>query len=605
MATLTNDDITTLVEGRTVLTEFLATLAANGGRTAVRWQAADGTWEALSFDELADNVARAAAGLRELGVSPGDRVLLMMRNIPAFHWLDLAVLFLGATPVSIYNSSAPDQVEYLANHCGAGVAVVENASFLDKFVEVRDALPGLGSIVVLDPPAALPDGVIDASILADSDPIDLQAAVGSAAPDGLATIIYTSGTTGNPKGVMLSHFNLVWTAESLLDSFGWTRDGAAGKRVVSYLPMAHIAERMTSHYSLISFGYEITTCPETSLLTTYLAEVKPNLMFGVPRVWEKLYAGVTAALAADPEKAEKFAEAVAAGVPIRERMTAGTASEDDIATYEFLDAVAFSTVRELLGLNELENAVSSAAPLPSELITWFRTIGLPMAEMYGMSEATGPMTFSSSRPVAGSVGPAMPGGEVRLESDGELCYRGGNVFAGYLNEPEKTAEALDSDGWLHSGDIAEIDANGYVTIVDRKKELIITAGGKNVSPANLEAALKTITIVGQAAAIGDNRPFVSALVVLDAEVAPVWAAAQGIEFTDMNDLATKPAVEQAIAEGLEEAMSEFNGAERVKKVYILGEEWLPDTDLLTPTSKLKRRGVNAKFAEEIESLYRR
>ena len=605
MAALTNDEITTMVQGRTVLTEFLATLEANADRVALRWQQDDGSWGALTFTELADRVARAAAGLRELGVGPGDRVLLMMRNIPAFHWLDVAVLFVGATPVSIYNSSAPDQVQFLAQHSGATVAIVEDESFLAKFTPVRDSLPDLRTIVVLDAPASLPEGTQDASVLSDGEPIDLAASADIVGPDDLATIIYTSGTTGNPKGVMLSHFNLTWTAECLLSAFGWDRASAAGKRVVSYLPMAHIAERMTSHYSLISFGYEITTCPDTALLTTYLGQVKPNLMFGVPRVWEKIYAGVSAALAADPEKAEKFAEAVAAGAPIRERMTDGTATEDDIATYEFLDAVAFSTVRQLLGLDELENAVSSAAPLPSELITWFRTVGIPLAEMYGMSEATGPMTFSAEHPVAGAVGPAVPGGEVKLESDGELCYRGGNVFLGYRNAPEKTAEAIDADGWLHSGDIAEIDDAGYVTIVDRKKELIITAGGKNVSPANLEAALKTIPIVGQAAAIGDNRPFVSALVVLDPEVAPAWAEQQGIEFTDLADLATKPEVEKAIAEGLDEAMAEFNGAERVKKVHILGEEWLPDSDLLTPTSKLKRRGVNARFADEIEALYQR
>ena len=605
MATLTNDEIATMVEGRTVLTEFLATLEAHSARVALRWQQPDESWGSLTFAEVGDRVARAAAGLRDLGVGKGDRVLLMMRNIPDFHWLDLAVLFTGATPVSIYNSSAPDQVQFLAEHSQASVAIVEDGSFLDKFTAVRDALPQLRTIVVLQPPAELPDGTQDASVLTDATPLDLAGAADVAGPDDLATIIYTSGTTGNPKGVMLSHFNLVWTAECLLSAFGWTRGSAAGKRVVSYLPMAHIAERMTSHYSLISFGYEITTCPDTALLTTYLGQVKPNLMFGVPRVWEKIYAGVSAALAADPERAEKFSEAIAAGAPIRERMTEGTATDEDLATYEFLDAVAFSTVRQLLGLDELENAVSSAAPLPSELITWFRTVGIPLSEMYGMSEATGPMTFSSDRPVAGSVGPAVPGGEVKLESDGELCYRGGNVFVGYLNDPEKTAEAIDADGWLHSGDIAEIDEHGYVRIVDRKKELIITAGGKNVSPANLEAALKTIPIVGQAAAIGDNRPFVSALVVLDPEVAPAWAEAQGIEFTDLADLATKPAVEKAIAEGLDEAMAEFNGAERVKKVHILGEEWLPDSDLLTPTSKLKRRGIHARFADEIEGLYRR
>ncbi|MGB3412775.1 MAG: long-chain fatty acid--CoA ligase [Microthrixaceae bacterium] len=601
----TNEDFEKLANGRTVLTEFLQTSSVNAEKVALRWKNDDDTWTDFTFAEVAGNVAKAAAGLKSLGVGHGDRVLLMMRNIPDFHWLDIAVVFLGATPVSIYNSSAPEQVQYLATHCAAKVAIIEDDSFLAKFTPIRDSLPELSTIVVLHPEAAVSNGVLGPDVLTSTDPIDLAASVDAASPEDIATIIYTSGTTGNPKGVMLSHHNLVWTAESLLSAFGWTREGAPGKRVVSYLPMAHIAERMTSHYSLISFGYEVSCCPETSLLTAYLAEVRPHLMFGVPRVWEKIHAGVMAALSGDAERAQKFAEAIEAGAPIRERMTDGTATEEDIATYEFLDAVAFSTVRELLGLDRLETAVSSAAPLPPELITWFRTIGLPLAEMYGMSEATGPMTYSNEHPVAGTVGPAIPGGEVKLADDGELCYRGGNVFVGYLNEPEKTAEAIDEDGWLHSGDIAEVDDQGYVTIVDRKKELIITAGGKNISPANLEAALKQIPLIGQAAAIGDQRPFVSALVVLDPEFAPAWAAQNGVKFTDLNDLAKTPEVVKAVNEGLEEVMSHFNGAERVKKVVILGEEWLPDTDLLTPTSKLKRRGVNARFSNEIEGIYAR
>ncbi|MCB1258390.1 MAG: AMP-binding protein, partial [Microthrixaceae bacterium] len=229
--------------------------------------------------------------------------------------------------------------------------------------------------------------------------------------------------------------------------------------------------------------------------------------------------------------------------------------------------------------------------------------GQPLSELYGMSEATGPMTFSADHPIAGTVGPAIPGGEVKLGEDGELLYKGGNNFVGYLNEPEKTAEALDEDGWLHSGDIAEIDENGYVTIVDRKKELIITAGGKNISPANLENALKMIPLVGQAAAIGDKRPFMSALVVLDPEYAPVWAAKHGIEFSNLEELAKNPQVVEEINKGVDEAMAEFNNTERIKKVVVLGEEWQPDSDLLTPTQKLKRRGINERFADEIESIY--
>jgi long-chain acyl-CoA synthetase len=603
MATTELDEINAAVEGRTVATEFLATVAADGSRTALRWMVGDGEWGSLTFDELADRVARAATGLRSLGVGPGDRVVLMMRNIPEFHWLDLAVLFLGATPVSIYNSSAPDQVEYLVGHCGAKVAVVENEGFLDKFLKVRDQLPTLERIVVLVAPAELPDGVDGHHALVESEPLDLAAASTVGSPDDLATIIYTSGTTGNPKGVMISNHNVVWTLEAALRSYGWSRQDMAGKRVVSYLPMAHIAERMVSHYPLVAAGLEVTTCPDFSLLTAHLGPTKPNIMFGVPRVWEKVNAGLTAMIAADPDNAERFNAAVEEISPLRERISWGTATAEEEARCAEIDAEHFALVRALIGMDECEMAVTGAAPIPAPLITWFRAIGIPLAEVYGMSENTGPMTFERYRIKAGTVGKAIPGTELAIFPDGEVCCRGGHVFQGYLNDPDKTAEAIDDDGWLHSGDIGEIDDDGYLRIVDRKKELIITAGGKNISPANLEAALKTVPLIGQAAAIGDQRPFVSALVVIDAEVAPSWAAQHGIEFTTLEDFARRPEVVEAINDGVVESMKGFNGAESVKKVHILTDEWLPDSELLTPTSKLKRRGVNARFAAEIESIY--
>jgi long-chain acyl-CoA synthetase len=599
----TNEEIAARVQGWTIPTEFLKTVSRLGDRRALRWMEGEDSWGELTFSQLADKVAAAAGGLRALGVQPGDRVVLMLRNIPEFHWVDLAVLFCGATPVSIYNSSSPEQVAYLTGHSEAKVAVVEDEGFLERFLKVRDELPALQHIVVLHAPEVLPEGVHDWSVLADAEPVDLAEAAKIAKPEDLATIIYTSGTTGNPKGVMLSHYNLVWTAESLLESFGWTRDDAAGIKMVSYLPMAHIAERMTSHYGMALFGYDITTCPDPTLIANYAREVHPNLMFGVPRVWEKIYAGVQAALAADPEKKQKFDEAVEAAIPIREKMTWGTATPEEIETYNFLDAVAFSTVRGLIGLDECQLAVTGAAPIPAELIRWFRAIGIPLAEVYGMSENSGPMAFEAHKVKPGTVGRAIPGCEIRIAEDGEVLCRGGHVFQGYLNDPEKTAEALDADGWLHSGDIGELDDEGYLRIVDRKKELIITAGGKNISPANLEAALKTIPLVAQAAAIGDQRPFVSALVVLDPEVAPVWAAQNGLEGLSLAELAEHPKVIAEIESKLDEVMAPFNNAERVKKIKVIGEEWLPDSDLLTPTSKLKRRGILARYEAEIESLY--
>jgi long-chain acyl-CoA synthetase len=598
---LTEADLDALAAGRTIPGEFVALSDRIPDQVALRWRTDDDGWSHWTYAEYRDRVARVAAGLRSLGVRAGDRVVIMVRNVPEFHVLDVAVASLGATPVSIYNSSSPEQIAYLAGHCEAVVGIVEDRAFLDRFLEVRDQLAALRHLLVVHPDDDLPDGVGTMAELLAHEPLDLAAAVEAVDPDSLATIIYTSGTTGPPKGVTITHRNVVWTLESLRPLLPW--DDHVGKRVVSYLPMAHIAERTTSHYAGLMLGYEVTTCPDPGLLSTYLKEVRPHFLFGVPRVFEKIHAGINAALALDPDKKQQFDDAVATAIPIVEAIDWGTATDEQRETYAFLDDVAFRPIRELVGLDAVLGAVTGAAPIPAEVLRWFRAIGVPMSEIYGMSESTGPMTWTPSRVKAGTVGPAIPGTEVALAPDGEVIFRGGNVFAGYLNAPEKTAEAIDADGWLHSGDIGVIDDDGYLRIVDRKKELIITAGGKNISPANLEAALKLVPLIGQACAIGDQRPFVGALVTLDPEVAPVWARGQGIDFDDFDDLARRPEVVAAVEQGVREVMAEFNNAERVKKVTILGEEWLPDSDVLTPTSKLKRRGVHTRYADEIEALY--
>lgn len=605
MEKLTSEEIDQRIGDLTVPRAFMNTVRAHGDSVALRWRAGDDSWQEWTHSQYAAKVAEVAAGLAALGVQRGDRVVLMMRNIPQFHVVDMATCMVGATPVSIYNSSSAEQVEYLVNHCAAKVAVVENQGFLNRFLEVRDRLPGLTDIVVLESDGGdLADGVHPHSVLHDHGSLDLDEACLVARPDDLATLIYTSGTTGPPKAVMLDHRNVSWTIESLRIAIGEHPDlgDLAGKRAVSYLPMAHIAERMTGHYQQAYHGLEVTTCPDTSQLSQYLGAVKPNVVFGVPRVWEKVYAGVNAALAADPEKQKQFNEGVEAAMALSEKIDWGTATDEEKGTWDFLQAV-FAQVRELVGLDECMLAITGAAPIPPDLLRWFRALGIPMTEIYGMSENCGPMTWRAVKIKPGTVGPPMPGCDVRLAEDGEIICKGGNVFRGYLNDPEKTAEALDEDGWLHSGDIGEVDDDGYFRIVDRKKELIITAGGKNISPANLEAALKMIPLVGQACAIGDKRPFVSALVVLDPDVAPAWASQRGIEFSSLEDLATNEQVVAEIEAGLADAMAEFNNAEKVKRVRVLGEEWLPDSDLLTPTSKLKRRGVHSRYAEEIESLY--
>ncbi|HEX9259824.1 MAG TPA: long-chain fatty acid--CoA ligase [Acidimicrobiales bacterium] len=599
------EEITAAVEGSTAPKEFLKMVASRPDAVALRSMAGDSpnAWNEWTWSQYAENVAKAAAGLQHFGVKPGERVLLMMRNRPDFHWFDTAVQFLRATAVSIYNSSAPEEIAYLAGHAEAEIAIVEDIGFLERILKVHGELPLLQHLFVLEDGEGLaPAHVKDAAELMSHGAADLQALGAATQPDDLATLIYTSGTTGPPKGVMLSQFNIVYTAEQLLRCFKWSREEIAGKKLISYLPMAHIAERMSSHYNGMIGGLTVTTCPDPTQIATYAREVRPNIMFGVPRVWEKVYAGVNGALALDPEKKEKFDEAVAAAIPIRARQRAGTASKEDDDTWAFLDAVAFSTVRGLVGLDELESAITGAAPITREILEWFDAIGVPLSEIYGMSESSGPMTWEAFKIKPGTVGPAIPGCEVRIADDGEVICRGGNVFQGYLKSPEKTAETI-IDGWLHSGDIGEMDEDGYVRIVDRKKELIITSGGKNISPANLESALKTIPLIGQAAAIGDARKYISALLVLDGEYAPVWARNQGIEFESLEELAANEAVIAEVQQGVDQVNQRFAQVEQIKKFTLLGEEWLPDSDLLTPTSKLKRRGINAKYADAIEAMY--
>jgi long-chain acyl-CoA synthetase len=577
---VTSDELGALVEGQTVTSRFLATVRARPDAVALRWKDGDG-WGEWTFHDYATRACRLAAGFAGLGVETGDRVVLMMRNRPEFHVADMAVMLCGGTPISIYNSSAPEQVQYLAGHCHAKVALVEDIGYLERILKVRSELPALTEVAVIDDPDGLaPDDVRTWDALLAHDAADFDAGAAIAQPDDLATVIYTSGTTGPPKGVMLDHTNIVWTIESLRMTLAHV--AAEGRRLVSYLPMAHIAERMTSHYQGAALGYEITTCPEGGQVASYLPQVRPEIFFAVPRVWEKMYAGVQAVLSADPKQQQVFERALQTGN----------------------DAI-LRPVRELLGLDQVISAISGAAPIPIEVLEFFRALGVPLAEIYGMSESSGPMTFDAVEVRPGTVGRAIPGCEVRLGDDGEVLCRGGNVFRGYLDDPKKTADALDDDGWLHSGDIGVFDDDGYLKIVDRKKELIITAGGKNISPANLEAALKAFPLVGQACVIGDQRPFVSALLVLDPEVAPAWAKRHGIEAASLAELAENPEVVAEVERCVTDANARFSQVEQVKRFKLLGEEWLPDSEELTPTMKLKRRGIHAKYADEIDALYQR
>jgi long-chain acyl-CoA synthetase len=582
----------------TVTRQFAATVAEFGDQTALRWKAGEG-WGEWTWADYAERATRVAGALGDLGIGSGDRVVLLMRNRPEFHVADVAVMLCGATPISIYNSSASDQIQYLAGHCAAVAAIVEDGPYLDRLQSVRNELPALRNVVVIDEPAGgRPPGVLAWDDLVGHAPVDLETAAAIAEPADLATVIYTSGTTGPPKGVMIDHANIAWTVEC----YRACVDVHPGWRAVSYLPMAHIAERMSSHYLGIACPFEVTTCPDAGQIVTYLGAVRPHTFFSVPRVWEKAYASLRAAVGEDPVKAEEFERALEVGWEVSQLRARGEEPAGELADRFALADASLGFVRQLIGLDQAVICVTGAAPIPFEVLRFFRAIGLPLSEIYGLSETSGPMTWTPFRVRIGTVGPPMPGVEVRLEEDGEVSCRGGNVFRGYLDAPEKTAEVLDPDGWFHSGDIGTFDEAGYLKIVDRKKELIITAGGKNISPANLEGALKSGALIGQACAIGDDRPFVSALLVLDPDTTPLWARQRGIE-ASFEELASNPVVLAEVAREVEEANAGFSRVEKIKRFKVLPHEWLPDSDELTPTMKLKRRGVHAKYAAEIEELY--
>ncbi|MFZ4516100.1 MAG: AMP-dependent synthetase/ligase [Acidimicrobiia bacterium] len=586
----------------TVPRRFAATVATRGDWVALRTKASDDSWIELTWNDVAEQATRVAGGLAAIGVGRGDRVMLLMRNRPEFHVLDIAVQLVGATPISIYNSSSASQIEYLVGHSGARTAIVEDAGFLNRFLEVRKNLTALRDLFVLEYEQAYPEGVRPYAELLSGDPVDLRPASEIVQPEDLATVIYTSGTTGPPKGVQITHANVCWTVDSILEAFELDPQG---KRIVSYLPMAHIAERMVSHYQAITFANNVTTCPDTGKIVQYLGAVRPEIFFGVPRVFEKAAATIGALVGADPEKAAAFQAALALSNDVDARRRAGEAIPDELfAEWERTDAEQLAPWRSILGLDACISAASGAAPLSPGTMLFFRGLGVPLSEIYGLSETCGPLTWAAFAVKPGTVGPAIPGAEIRLDTDGEVLARGGNIFAGYLNAPDKTAEVFTEDGWFRTGDIGVIDDDGYLAIVDRKKELIITAGGKNISPANLESALKGASpVIGQACVIGDARPFIAALIVLDPEVAPVWASAHGIADTSTAALAVEPTVVAEVQRAIDSVNANVSQVEAIRKFTVLPDEWQPDSVELTPTMKLKRRGINERYQQQIEALY--
>jgi long-subunit acyl-CoA synthetase (AMP-forming) len=580
------------------LTEALRRTAANHPDiVAVRWP--DDS-VSLTWSELLGRVDAVAGGLAKLGVGRGDVVAIMLANRPEFHIADLAVVTLGATPFSIYTTYPPEEIKYLVEDSGARVAIVEQA-FLPVMLEARKELPDLEHVIVVDGEAT--EATVSLAEVERSNPDFDPSSIPGAQPEDLLTLIYTSGTTGPPKGVQLSHHNIMFAAKVTEEIINLE----PGARVISWLPAAHIAERMAHHYLPTIFAGTVTCCPNPREILTYLPQVHPTWFFAVPRIWEKLKAGLETMLAAQPEEQRKPVEdAMAASLErVRLRQRGEAVPEELEAKVAEADEKYFAGIRAMLGLDQVEGVNVGAAPTPVEVLEFFHALGIELAELWGMSETCGAGT--SNRPGAvkiGTVGPPSPGCEIRIADDGEVLVKSEFVMMGYRNQPDKTAETIDSDGWLHTGDIGELDEDGYLRLVDRKKEIIINAAGKNMSPANIEAAIKTASpLIGQAICIGDRRSYNTALIVLDADFAPQWAKQQGLDGSSLEELAADPRMIEAVQEGIDEANTHLARVEQIKKFTVVAGDWLPGGDELTPTMKLKRKPIAQKYEQQIDGMY--
>jgi long-chain acyl-CoA synthetase len=579
---------------RNLVEAFHNTVEKHGDTPALLTK--DETW--ATWNELRDRVRRIAGGLAKRGVSKGDTVAMLLNNRPEFVACDLGAVSLGAVPFSIYQTASPEQIAYQVGDAGARIAITETA-LLDRMQAARDAGAEIEHIVVVDGDGG--DSTLEDLMDADPD-FDPDPLVDEIEPDDLLTLIYTSGTTGPPKGVQLTHRNLLSLVSGVEEMIPLPEEGG---KVISWLPAAHIAERGANYYLPVVYGLSITVCPDPRKIIEFLPAVRPTWFFAVPRIWEKAKSAIEGQIASLPdEQREPAQKAIQAAIQKVRLEQAGQEVPEELAQgVAAADKAMFADLRARMGLDEVVSVNVGAAPTPVEVLEFFHAIGIPVGELWGMSETCGVATCNPPGDVKlGTVGPPVPGMEIKLAEDGEVLVRGASIMPGYRNMPDVTAETIDDDGWLLTGDIGELDEDGYLKIVDRKKELIINAAGKNMSPANIESKLKLIPLVDQAVAIGDRRKYNTALLTLDPEAAAAWAKEHGAD-ADIASLSENEELLAEIQKGVDEANEALSRVEQVKKFKVLPEPWEPGGDELTPTMKLKRRPIADKYEEQIEALY--
>ena len=560
-----------------------------------------GAWRTTTFTEYRENVRRTARAFMALGLAPGQGVSIIGYNRPEWFYADVGAIFAGGVPAGIYTTSSPEQCQYITDHCDAAVVVVEDEAQLAKLQQVRAQLPKLRAIVLMD--GSDPDPFVLSweelwARAAEVSDADLDARIAAQEPSGLCTLIYTSGTTGPPKAVMISHENVCWTARALLSQL----DVHPGDEVVSYLPLSHIAEQVVSLHGPMAFGGCTWFAESLDKLGDNLKEVRPHLFLGVPRVWEKIQAKMAAAGASAPPLRKKLvAYAKKVGMAA---MRADQEGRRRPLLYPLFERLVFSKVRQALGLDRCRMQVTSAAPISRDTLEFFLALGIPLFEVYGMSECTGPATISvPGRYQTGKAGFCLPGAELKIAADGEVCMRGKHVCQGYLKNPEATAETIDADGWLHSGDIGTIDERGLLQITDRKKDLIITAGGENIAPQVIEGMLRAIPGIAQAVVVGDRMRYLAALFTLDPEKLPLALAAAGSPAKGIADAATCPKLHAWLDKQIAGVNHHLARVQTVKRWKLLSVEFTIDGGELTPTMKLKRKAIREKFAAEIAALY--
>ena len=625
--------VTSVVDGKTIIDYFNQNADEFPDYPALNTPINDeySGWDSTSWSEYRELVHNLAAGLIDIGFSQGDNGFIVSDNTKEHFISDLSIMHAGGTPSTIYKQLKGGQIAYISNLLDAKIAFVGNSELFEEVNKAKKECKNLEYIILiedyeqhkdLDYVLNFQEIIENGKRLNESDSSKLENAIASVTPQSLACLIFTSGTTGNPKGVMITHENVLWTAQSL---FAETVQLSTNPRIVSYLPMAHIAARLGDHYQSIYRRGQIFPVPVLEDMAKALPTIKPSIFLAVPRVWERFQSGLLNKIN-ESDKKDLALKAIDNGLERVEYEQRGEKPPIGIRLKDaiFKKLVFEKSFKQGLGLDSTEIFATAAAPMNPEVHKWFHAIHIDVTEIYGMTEDTGPATIgipnhaidyvknmfkSGSVPIPevlnpiGKVGIPLAGTEVKVLEDGELCIKGKHVASGYYKLEEETKETFDNDGWLHTGDLAEIDENGYVKIVGRKKEIIITSGGKNIAPVEIEDYVKPHTLVGQICVVGDGKKFLSALIVLDGDGgAEKWAEENGVEY-NISDMSKNSKVIDAIQGQIDEANSKVARVQQIKKFTLLENEWTDSSGELTPTLKLKRNVIAERYKIEIESMY--